>query len=101
MWSSPLLCEPWEHQRVQVPGKTEFVGAFCGKSDWGMLWQIYFGILWQICLGHFVAPNHDTIKIYLPSREMEKGNFSDFRRTGFVERSFAQFGKKTAVFTVR
>ena len=50
-------------------------------------------ILWQICLGHFVASNHDTVKIYLPSHEMEKGHFSDFPRTGFVERSFAQFWK--------
>ena len=43
MWSSPLLCEPWEHQRVQVPcwdlnfldhfGANLF-GTFCGIKPW-------------------------------------------------------------------
>ena len=64
MWSAPLLCEPWEHQRVQV-GLRIFLGS-----------------------------NHDPVKVYLPSVEMEKGHFSDFPRTGFLERSFAQFGEK-------
>ena len=36
MWSAPLLCEPWEHQRVQVGRR---FGGFCEKCEF------------QTCLG--------------------------------------------------